>query len=346
MGGGGTKTKEQATTTTKTDPYLQGLLTQNYNSAQEVANRPYEAYGGQLVAGLTPQQMQAYEAVGNLGNVGTSQLGTATNYATQAGQYNPIMLGTNYQAQNVTPGQIASTDLSPYYNPYTDQVVQTTMNQLDEQRKRALVGNAQGMTTAGSNPFGGDRIGVQNALTNEYFGNQAASTLANLYSDRFNTATNLAGQDIGTNLQGQLANQGAGLQAQGLNLSAGQSNQAAKQAQAQIQLGASSALSGLSQQELNMALQKVGALESAGAAQQSQEQAQLDAAYQQWLSAWNYPLIQQQIRNESLGLFPVTGTTSSSGTSSTKQSLGLGGVLGGVGSLLGGIGSLGSGGVI
>ena len=125
-------------------------------------------------------------------------------------------------------------------------------------------------------------------------------------------------QGAGLNQQGQMANQNAGLQA------------------SQLQLGAASALSGLSQQELNMALQKAGAMESAGAAQQGQEQAQIDAQYQQWLQEWMYPLQQQQIRNESLGLFPVTGTTKSSGTSSTKQSMGLGGILSAAGSLAGG----------
>jgi len=347
MSGGGTKSKQQSTTTTKTDPYLQGLLTQNYNSAQAVANRPYEAYGGQLVAGLNPMQTQAYNQVGQMGDTGNANLASASNYATQAGNVAPSQVSTNYAPQQVSAQSLAGTDLSPYMNPYNDAVIQATMKQLEEQRLRSLVGNAQGATAStGGNPFGGDRIGVQNALTNEYMGNTAASTLAALNAQNFSQAQNAATGDISRGIQTQGMNQSAGLQGAGLNQQGQIANQNAGLQAGQLQLGAASALSGLSQQELNMALQKAGALESAGAAQQAQEQAQLDAAYQQWMQEWLYPLQQQQIRNESLGLFPVTGTTSSTGSSSTKQSLGLGGVLGGVGSLLGGIGSLGSGGVI
>ena len=52
---------KQTTTQTQTvDPEFKARALDVYSRAQTVADRPYEAYTGNMVAGFTPQQQQAF----------------------------------------------------------------------------------------------------------------------------------------------------------------------------------------------------------------------------------------------------------------------------------------------
>lgn len=109
----------------------------------------------------------------------------------------------NFQPQNVSagtvnPGQLSSTDLSRYMNPYTQSVVDTSLNDLDRARRIAINGNSGAFTMgSGSNAWLSDRAGVADAETNRGFLDQAASLSAGLRQSGYNTALGAAQFDIG-----------------------------------------------------------------------------------------------------------------------------------------------------
>ena len=134
------------------------------------------------------------------------------------------------RAQNVQAGQIASTNLGAYTNPYETQVVNTALGDLE--RSRQMQQNQLGAQASAARAFGGSRQGIAEAETNRAFAQQAANTAAQLRQAGYGQAQQLAGQDIATRMQAGLANQQAGLTAQGQTaanvLAAQQANQAAR----------------------------------------------------------------------------------------------------------------------
>jgi hypothetical protein len=346
MSGGGSTSKDESKTTTSIDPQLKTMFTQNYDSGMGVANREYQGFGGQRVADPNANQVAAWGAASNLGNVGNANMQNATSAAQGAASYSPLQIGGNYSPERVSGQTLAETDLQPYMNPFQQSVIDSTMKTLEEQRGRSMVGNAQGATAAtGGNPFYGDRIGVQNALTNEYFGNTARDTVSGLNLQNFNQAQNAAVGDISRGIDLGKFNSGMGLEAAGLNQNAELANQQAGLTGSALNLSGANTLAGLSSQELQQALTKAGAQEAAGTAQFGIDQMKNDADYDSYMQEWMYPLLQQQVRNEAMGLMPVTGTTNSSGSSEVKKQMGIGDWMSGIGGLMGGVGAMGSGGI-
>lgn len=124
------------------------------------------------------------------------------------------------------------------------------------------------------------------------------------------TQGQLAGQQMGqlTNL-GQAQMQ-AGQAQQTFGLNAAQAAQSAQAQDYQRQLSALTQMANMSQQEQAMRAADVAALESAGAAQQSQLQRELTAAQQQYEAARLYP--QQQLdwlSTQIRGMAPITPQT-------------------------------------
>ncbi|MEI9890921.1 MAG: hypothetical protein WDN45_10410 [Caulobacteraceae bacterium] len=292
--------------TTSLDPQYGSAVYGNLDRAQTLADTPFQPYTGTQVAPFTPTQLQAQGALTGIGqgDVGAGPLQSGINLASQAGGYQP---------QGVTTTPLTGVDLSGYMNPYTQQVIDSTLGDLNRQQQIQDQNDASIATKAGA--FGGSRSAVLQSLDHDNYARQAASALANLNQANFSQAQTAAQNDLSRRLAASQANQGAGLQAAGLSLNA------------------ANALAGMGGQQLNQALQRVGALSTAGDAQQQNQQAQLDAAYQQWQLAQQYPVQMQQLLNQAVGLVPHTGTTASTG-SETSNGFGfdLGGSLSGGGS--------------
>lgn len=147
---------------------------ENYDFAKEIANRPFAQFQGDRVAALTPQQQQAISQFGGLASQGQG--------LAQRGFDVLSGLGT------------ADQRLSAYYNPYEQQVLDRSMNDLERQRQMALQQTA-GQSLA-NRAFGGSRQAVRESLTNEAFAKQAADTAANLRYQGFNTALGAAQADL------------------------------------------------------------------------------------------------------------------------------------------------------
>ena len=280
----------QSNSSTSTlDPQIKSLILGNANRAQGIADTPFQQYNGVLGAPLSQNQQLAQGAASTLNQAGAPALNLAQNAAGSL---------TNFNAPN---GDFSGL-ISNYQNPYTDSVVNATMNDLDQQRQREIMGNGQNATL--NNSFGGNRTGVADALTNDQYNRTAATTIANLRNTGFNNAASLAQQNQAMNQSGAISSAGVQNSAAGLLNNIGNSQQA----------GAQSYLTALS---------------GTGGVDQATQNAQNSGAYQEFLRSIGYPAQGQTLLNQSLGLLPNSSTTT--GTTSTNP--GATGILGGVASL-------------
>ena len=328
------------------DPAIEGLQVGNYNNVQNLINKGPSTYSGPLV-----------------GNFDNTTLPGAISTASGLSNYKPIMVdpalmggvphvtGQDYSASTYDPAQLASTDLSPYLNPYTSDVINTSMNDLARQTAQQISAGQGQATAAGA--FGGSREGVADALTNEAAQRTGASLFANLNQSNFAQAQAAALQDIlakntagqfnanalntagefnaGQNQQALLANQNVDLNTAAANQAAENAarlaNQSADLSGAGVRGNAASLLTGI-----------------AGAQQAQQTQAD-QAAYDEWLRQQNWALGAQPILNQSLGMIQAPQYVDAQGhsTSTTTQNPGFMGILGGLGGLAMGLGTMGMG---
>jgi len=171
-------------------------------------------------------------------------------YQQSSDAYSGALGGTALGAM-YRPQQLAQTNLQPYMNPYTQNVVNTSMGQIDRMRQMGL--NDVGAQASGANAFGGSRHGVAEAETNRAAMETAGQTAANLYSQNFNQAQQGAQYDIGNQMQG-----------------------------ANMRLGAANQLGNLSNLGFGMGQQLNQNLTQQGALQQGVQQSLIDSARQQY----------------------------------------------------------------
>jgi len=122
-------------------------------------------------------------------------------------------------ATNYDPAQVATTDLSAYMNPYTQEVIDRSMADLERARQGNI--NNLGFSASQAGAFGGSRHGVAEAQTNEGFANQAGTMAAGLRQNAFNTALGQAQYDVGAQNTALQFGATQGMNAQQLNQSAG-----------------------------------------------------------------------------------------------------------------------------
>jgi hypothetical protein len=267
-------------------PYAQNLLSQT----QGLANAPMPAYTGQLTAGPSALQNQAWQGLSGLtlpSSFGTAQenLGNISNKA-QNLSYTPYDISTdtfnNSQAQ-------------AYMNPYLQQ---SLAPQLQEARRQAQISSTgiAGQAT-GKGAFGGNREALMQSENLRNLG----TTQSNIVGQGYNTAyTNAMAQfnaDQARQLQAQqaMAQQnefGSTLGLQGLQ-AATSANQALSQ-------------SGMNQGQLN--LQNLQAQATGGAQQQQLEQNALNAKYNQYLQQLQYPQTMLAMQSSILKGLPMSTT--------------------------------------
>lgn len=254
------------TASTQMDPDYKAASLDLLNRGRAVADQPYTPYTGTTVAGFSPTQTQGYEAAKAFatGNVGAENLQAAQGAATRALGFSPA-------------------NIEQYLNPYTQNVIDTTMSDLERQRLLAQQGTADKAIAARA--FGGDRFGLSEAETNRAAFDTMAKTAAQLRSQGYDTATQTA------------------LAAQNLGLTAGDR------------------LAALSDQERKQALQNASTLETVGSAEQAQTQRELDDLYKRFQEEQQYPAAQTNYLANIFKATPSSGgvTTQTSTPSTTSQ---------------------------
>jgi hypothetical protein len=117
-----------------------------------------------------------------------------------------------------TANTLSGTDLSPYTNQYNEQVKDTTLDDINRARDMQLSDLQSRAAKAGA--FGGTRQSVEESLINENALREFARQSALLNKEGFDTANQLAMQDVGILNTASLANIDNAMQAAQLNQAA------------------------------------------------------------------------------------------------------------------------------
>lgn len=176
------------------------------------------------------------------------------------------------------PGTLATSNIQQYQNPYTQQVIDTSMQDLERQRQMQM--NQLGAQATAAGAFGGSRQGVAESLTNEAFARQGGQLAAGLRQAGFQNAQGMAQQDIQNRLAG-----------------------------GQFRLGAANQLGALSQAGFGMGQQALAGLQQTGAAQQMLNQGLIDAARGQFEGYTQAPVQSLEYVSRALGATPTPQTT-------------------------------------
>jgi len=224
----------------------------NFQQAQGVAG----ALPVQQFAGYNPMYQAGEEALVNAGLAGPGISGTdlAAQMAAYGGVYQPAQISA--QQTNLSMGQ-GPGSIGSYMNPYTAQVRENALGDLESARRAAI--QQTGERANAARAFGGSRQGVAEALTNQGFAKQAATLGTTLNEQAFNQAMAMQQADINRMSAADIANQQAGLQG------------------AQLRTGAAGQLGNLAAQQQALRLGGAQAVMGAGGARQAQEQQQMDA---------------------------------------------------------------------
>ena len=266
--------KGSNTTTTQTapNPQAMGAYTNVLNQAQGVAQTPFTPYGGQFTAPVNAQQYAGISNINQNAGFASPYINQAAGYATQAAQ--PIGF------QPLTTPQI-----NQYMSPYTQDVVQATQAQFNNQnaqQQAQLTGNA-----AAQGALGGDRAGIAAANLAGQQQLAEAPVIAGLENTGYQTGLQTAQQQQQMGLQTQLAEQ-------------------ANLGQAAYSLG------NLGVAGENAALTGANAQVGAGSLEQQTQQANLSALYNQFEQQQAFPFQETQwLAGVDTGVGSQMGGTSS-----------------------------------
>lgn len=213
MGSKGTNTTtQQATPNAGVMASYQELM----DRASGVANTPYQAYSGNLTAGINQQQ-----------NLGIGNINTAS----QAGS--PWF---DYASSMAHP--VSQSDIERYQNPYTQHVVDATQAQFDRVNAQQQEGLKAREISQGA--LGGSRARIAAADMGYQQQLGQAPVIAGLYNQSYNQALTAAQQQQQAGFQGAGVGaniQQAGLQGAGAQIGAGTLQQQAEQAALSAQYG-------------------------------------------------------------------------------------------------------------
>jgi hypothetical protein len=286
------------------------------------------------VTGAQPVNMNT-PAGPNVFNQAAGAYNTALGAAGGAARFSGSPVGTQfgYTADQVSADP-AYAGMANYFNPWTQQVIDGSLADLEQQRQMQM--NQMGAAAGAAGAFGGSRHGVAEALTNTGFGQQAGQLASGLRMQGFNTALGASQADAMARLQAGMANQGANARAQEFGqssrLQAQIANQQAAAAAAQVRLGAAGQLGNLSSLGFNMGNTITQQQMQQGAMQQALMQSLIDASRGQYQGFTGAPAQSLQ-----LPLAAVGASNMGQQTQTTKNNPGLLGILGTGASIIGSI---------
>lgn len=286
--------------TTETPRWMQDAIFNQIQISQNLANRPFESYDLPTIAQLSPLQQQAYQQVQSAQGAYQPDLdASAAGIRALAGlsplagtdpNIIPTNTGTGLSKASTYFTKAAEdtpTNVSSYYNPYQQQV----MDELAKQGARNLQENLlPGVSDAfiRAGQFGSSRMGD--------FGTRAVrDTQEAILAQQAELAN--------TGYAQAMANRATDLTRQA-NL--GQTVAGIQQSDVARQMGALSDLANLGAQRQALGYTDTAALEAAGAGQQQQMQRELTAAEKQFLDQQNFPREQADFLSSQIrGLAPV-----------------------------------------
>ena len=285
--------------------FAQPLANQIVNQTMALGNTPMPTYTGELAAGPSALENQAFKGIANL-TLPSGFGSAASNLGNVASTAQNI--GNTFQPTNFTNQNFNADTAQQYMNPYLQASLQPQLQLLNQQI--GTQNSALGAKLAQAGAFGGGRQAVeesQNALNN----NLAANSLISAgYNTAYNNAMNQFNADQTRNLQTQQAQEsskqfGANLGLQGL----------------QAATSANQALGQNATNQAQYALANLQEQEKAGATQQGLAQAADTAAYNQYLQQLQYPQTMLKTQSGILAALPASTQAVYGAMPSTAQTL-------------------------
>ena len=209
MGFGFSSSKSKSKSSTQIDKAVRPLRDNILSQSLALAKQPFQQYQGERVAGFNPMQQQAFGAIGALAGQGQGLANRGFN----------ILGGIGTADQR----------MSAYMNPFTSEVIDRSMQDLERQRQMTM--QKTNADAINARAFGGSRQAVADSLTNEAYARQMGDLASSLRFQNFNTALGAAQQDVQQQQQLAEALQRAGYGAIQGGLDAGSMQQQLAQAQ-------------------------------------------------------------------------------------------------------------------
>ena len=307
------------TTTQKLDPMLKPYVKYALEEGKGIYNQAkdqYPTYGGDLVAGFTPDTQNYFGGVRNL-TAGTGQIGEATGMTRQASQ--DYMGSPAFQGAAFDPNRVNAADIQEYMSPYQQQAIDAAMGGIS--RRQGEEAAALRTRQAGASALGGSRAAIESALQDREYRQLAADTEAKMLSEGYDKATAMA-----------LAQQTAEAQAARDTEQSRQFAEGVAGDKAKYGLLASEQMANLGQAERDMETQRLEALRGIGAQQQALTQTELDTLYKQYIEGRDWD--KNQLADfAAIAYGAPHGQTTTQSQSSSPMSSVLGSALYGVGSL-------------
>lgn len=250
MSAGKSKTSERAFV----PDYLKDLYTTASEKGLAAADLPFQPYTGEMVAGFTPDQMQAIEATRGLFGQAMA-LDPRADLATLARQGTPT----------VQAASLLDTDIARYQDPYTEQVLEPAL--ADIQRRQDIEQQRAQSRAIRAGAFGGSRSAILESEATRPFAEEAAQTIAGLRSAGFGQALGMAERDAARRQQAAIN-------------------------QANLELRAREQQAGLLGGQLGEQYRTLGLLSGIGGQQQALEQARLQAQRGEFERELDFPLRQ------------------------------------------------------
>lgn len=190
FGGGSSSSSGSQTTRTEMDPWLKDQIQQNLDSIQRISDGGFQGYEGEGVAGLNQGVLDAIAGLQGM-----------------TGGDNPYQGMIDQAAQQVQGSGPGELNMDQFMNPYTDQVVDSALSDIDRARQMA-VNQTQDQALA-SGAFAGNRSAIADAMTNSEYARQAGTVAGGLRAQGFDTALDAAQRQ--QQYEGQYGLQQAGL---------------------------------------------------------------------------------------------------------------------------------------
>lgn len=172
------KTPKETTQITKVElpKWVDAASQQNYQLAQKISAKPYVPYKGQTVAATDPITLQANKYFQDTMGTGNAERDQANALFADAGK------------------GITAMDRGAYMNPFTDEVITRSLNDMDRSRQMAQAGLASNQIK--DKTFGGSRSAISSALLDAETTRGAGDLAAKLRAQGFDTASGLMQSDL------------------------------------------------------------------------------------------------------------------------------------------------------
>jgi len=284
--------------------YAQGLLDNSISTAERLTGFTPGAVNSQNVTGASMGSAAANAASARIAQISPAEAARAAAAAASSG-YATASAGERAAAASASGAQAKyeqtrANQIGEFMNPFTQDVIDRTMNTLG--RENTILQNGNNAAAAAAGAFGGSRHGVLGAETNRGYLDTVANTTAGLNQSNYAQALAAAQQNTGLRQQTTLTNADRATQA---SIASAANAQSANNLNAQLSQGLNLYNAGNQQQSLlsNAGFQQQANLANAGNSLQvalanagfRQQGAQFNASNQQQANLFNAGNQQQSL---------------------------------------------------